>query len=508
MPLASDPANALNKERNIAMRRRQFLTGASATLATPMLLTHRAFAAEPGAPLPIPDVMDIGPGAGNALTAQKGTRAFMSGAASDTLGYSQDYLGPLLRFQRGRTANIDVVNRTDDPITAHWHGMHVPGHLDGGPQLAFAPGQTWSPELPVDHPAATLWYHSHVHGQTADQVYRGLAGMIIVDDPDVDAGLPDDYGVNDIPLIVQDRNFDRSGRMSYDLGMMGVMQGFRGSEILVNGAIRPKLTVPGGLVRLRVLNASNARVYDFSFGDGRTFHQVGTDGGLLPAPMGRTTLQLAPAERAEIVVDFADRAPARLVSRDVGSGGMMGGGSMMGGGGNSGSTFEVMSFDVGDAAVTAPATLPKTLPSDIRDMGEPVRTRSFRLNLHGGGMMGSMFNTLIGRDGQAMGINGDSYDMNRIDQAVQLNETELWRIDADMQAHPFHVHGTSFQVISQGGRAVDPQQVGLKDVVLVDGPTEILVRFDKRATAETPFMYHCHILEHEDAGMMGQFTVS
>ncbi|MBU1834782.1 MAG: multicopper oxidase domain-containing protein, partial [Alphaproteobacteria bacterium] len=325
---------------------------------------------------------------------------------------------------------------------------------------------------------------------------------------------PDDYGVNDIPLIVQDRNFDRSGRMSYDLGMMGVMQGFRGSEILVNGAIRPKLTVPGGLVRLRVLNASNARIYDFSFADGRTFHQVGTDGGLLPAPVARTTLQLAPAERAEIVVDFADRAPARLVSRDVGSGGMMGGGSMMGGsgmmngGGNSGSTLEVMSFDVGDAAVTAPASLPKTLPSDIRDMGEPVRTRSFRLNLHGGGMMGSMFNTLIGRDGQAMGINGDSYDMNRIDQAVQLNETELWRIDADMQAHPFHVHGTSFQVISQGGRAVDPQQVGLKDVVLVDGPTEILVRFDKRATAETPFMYHCHILEHEDAGMMGQFTVS
>ena len=306
------------------MKRRRFLTLTAATLATPALLTRRAVAAEPGAPLPIPQVMEVGPGAGNTLTAMKGTREFMSGAASDTLGYEQDYLGPLLRFQRGRTANIDVVNRTDDPITAHWHGMHVPGHLDGGPQLAFDPGRTWSPELPVDHPAATLWYHSHVHGRTADQVYRGLAGMIIIDDPDAVDPLPRDYGTNDFPLIVQDRNFDRSGRMSYDPGMMDRMQGFRGTEMLVNGAIRPTLTVPAGLVRLRLLNASNARMYDFSFNDGRQFLQVASDGGLLPAPIAMNGLRLAPAERAEIVVNFTDRSAVRLVSRNVSSGGMMG----------------------------------------------------------------------------------------------------------------------------------------------------------------------------------------
>ena len=155
------------------MKRRDFLNLTAATLAAPALMTRRARAAEPGAPLPLPEIMDIGPGAGSSLEAIRGTRDFIAGAASDTLGYSQDYLGPLLRFQRGRTANIDVTNRIDAPITAHWHGMHVPGHLDGGPQLAFGPGETWSPELPVDHPAATLFYHSHVHGRTADQVYRG-----------------------------------------------------------------------------------------------------------------------------------------------------------------------------------------------------------------------------------------------------------------------------------------------------------------------------------------------
>ena len=487
------------------MKRRHFLSLSVATLAAPVIISRRTVAAEPGAPLPIPDVMEVGPGAGNILSAIKGRAELIPGVESDTLGYGQDYLGPLLRFQRGRTASIDVENRTDDPITAHWHGMHVPGYLDGGPQLAFGPGKTWSPELPVDHPAATLFYHSHVHGRTAEQVYRGLAGMIIIDDPEIDDPLPRDYGVNDFPLIVQDRSFDRSGRLTYDLGMMGRMQGFHGDDVLVNGAIRPKLTVPAGLVRLRLLNASNARIYDFNFTDGRQFHQVASDGGLLPSPAAMVNLRLAPAERAEIIVDFSDRSAVRLVSRNVGSGGMMGGGMM--GGGNNTATLDVMSFDVGDASTSGPVQLPGFLPATVSDLGEPVRTREFILNISSGNMISSMLNNLIGQDRQTMGINGEPYDMSRIDQQVQLGETELWRINADMMTHPFHVHGVSFQVVTMGGRAVNPAAIGWKDVVHVEGPTEILIRFDKPATIDTPFMYHCHILEHEDAGMMGQFTV-
>lgn len=500
------------------MKRRKFLGLATAAIATPVLNISRAWAAEPGAPLPIPEIMEVGSGAGNALEAIRGTRDFVGGAASETWGYSQDYLGPLLRFQRGRTANISVTNRLDEPITAHWHGMHVPGYLDGGPQLAFGPGETWAPELPIDHPAATLFYHSHVHGRTGPQVYRGLAGMIIIDDPDIDDPLPRDYGVNDFPLIVQDRRFDRSGRMTYGLGMMDRMHGFRGGEILVNGVIRPKLTVPAGLVRLRILNASNARVYDFRFSDGRQFHQVASDGGLLNAPLATTSLQLDGAERAEIVVDFSDRAAVTLVSSDIGMGGMMDGGmmgdrggsmmmddrGMMGRGGNSGATLDIMSFDVGETAPVGPASLPTTLPADAPELGDPVRRRDFTLNMHTGGMMRGM----MGRDGQMMGINGEPYIMDRIDETVRAGETELWRINADMMMrHTFHVHGTSFRVVSQNGRSVDPARIGWKDVVRVQGPTEILLRFDKLASQETPFMYHCHILEHEDAGMMGQFTV-
>jgi len=483
--------------------RRDALAGGFALIATPALLRGSAFAAEPGRPLPIPPLMQVDGGAGNSLTARKSQQEFLSGVNTPTLGYDLDYLGPTLRMKRGQTARLRVGNQTDDPVTAHWHGAHVPGNMDGGPQSAFGPGATQDVALDMTQPAATLWYHSHVHGQTGSQVYRGLAGFLILDDPDAPDGLPGAYGLDDIPLVVQDRIFNRRGRFSYDVGGMTTMQGFRGSEILVNGAIEPVADVPRGLVRLRLLNGSNARIYRFAFADGRAFAQVASDGGLLAAPVARNALLLAPAERAEIIVDFSqDTQPVRLVSdQDNNSpmGGMMGGRSAQG-------TFEVMTFQPSATLQASTKQVPNTLPAAAMDLGAPVRTRDFRLNTQRGGMFGSMVGGLFG--GSSMGINNQSFDMNTINETVRLGETERWRISADMMAHPFHVHGTSFQVLVRNGRAVDPKTEGWKDVVLVDGFTEILVRFDKPADANAPFMYHCHILEHEDAGMMGQFTVA
>lgn len=488
-----------------SINRRRVLLGGSALLAAPFLLTRRAFAAEGGAPLPIPPILDADGARPVTLTARKGSHAFVPGTKTPTLGYEADYLGPTLRVRRGRTAQIDVVNRTDDAVTAHWHGAHVPGNMDGGPQTAFAPGESWSARFDVHHPAATLWYHSHVHGKTGPQVYHGLAGMLLVDDLAAPDGLPSDYGVNDIPLVVQDRSFDSAGRLVYDIsGMASLMGGFQGDTICVNGVVRPVADVPRGLVRLRLLNGSNARFYDFAFADGRQFHQVASDGGLLPAPVARSHIALAPAERAEIVVDFSrDSAPVRLISSDIVQGGMMGGRA------GSGGTLDIMSFSPGSAQSNAPASLPATLPAPPFDIGSPVRTREFRLDMPAGSMIGAMFRRLIGSTGSIMGINARAYDMNRIDAALNLGETELWRISAPMMVHPFHVHGCSFQVVSRGGRPVDPATEGHKDVVVVDSRgVEILVQVNKMADAATPFMLHCHILEHEDAGMMGQFTVT
>ena len=499
--------------------RRHFLSTATAAISVPALV-GRAFAAEGGRDLPIPDVLDLrGGGGAVALDAMAARTRILEGVDTVTVGYGQGFLGPVIRVNRGETARLNLGNRIKEPVTVHWHGMHIDGAQDGGPHSPIATDGVLKAELDIDQPAATLWYHSHIHQRTAKHVWFGLAGMLLVDDPGApDPGLPQTYGVDDIPLVVQDRIFDRGGQMLYAPQGPSRMMGYRGNEILVNGAIRPRATVPAGLVRLRILNGSNARIFHFGFEDGRAFHQVGSDGGLLPAPVRREILSLAPAERAEIVVDFGKGTDVRLLSapdNNMGmmGGGMMGGRGMMGGGMMrnaapepvaDGGVFEVMTFAV-DKGRTAPvAKLPDTLAgAPVPDFGEPQRRRRFELNMMGGGMMGMM------RGGaRSMAINGAPMDMAVINQELKLGETEIWEVSADMMAHPFHVHGTSFQVLTLNGRKVDYAGMGLKDVVLVSGTAELLVRVNRKADANQPFMFHCHILEHEDMGMMGQFTVA
>ncbi|AXX97567.1 multicopper oxidase family protein [Profundibacter amoris] len=492
----------------MTLSRRQFIGTATATFATPALI-GRAIAATGGRDLPIPDVLDLrGGGGAPTLDAMAARTKILEGAESVTVGYGQGFLGPVIRMNRGETARLNLGNRIKEPVTVHWHGMHIDGAQDGGPHSPVDTGGVLEAALDIDQPAATLWYHSHIHQRTGIQVYYGLAGMLIIDDPDApDSGLPQTYGVDDIPLVVQDRVFDRGGQMLYAPQGPTRMMGYRGSEILVNGAIRPKASVPAGMVRLRILNGSNARIYHFGFEDGRRFYQVASDGGLLPMPVAMNALTLAPAERVEIVVDFSAGA-TRLLSAPDSNMGMMGGG-MMGGmmrGASpkavaDGGLFEVMSFAIDNSRTAAVTTLAKTLagaPTPV--FGEPVRRRRFALNMGMG--MGMM------RGGGSMAINGDSMDMAVINQELRLGEAEIWEVSADMMAHPFHVHGTSFQVLSRNGRKVDYASTGLKDVVLVDGTAELLVQVNRKADANQPFMFHCHILEHEDLGMMGQFTVA
>jgi len=511
-------------------------------LALPYV-SRRLWAAEGGAPLPIPPLVETGSDPVT-LEAIAGNSQFLSGAKTPTMGYSQPYLGPVLRMRRGSSPRMRVVNRLSEPVTAHWHGLHVPAVVDGGPKIEIAPGKTWQPDLPVDQPAATLWYHSHVHNQTAEQVYHGLSGLIIVDDPDApDPGLPKTYGVDDIAMVIQDRAFGSDGALLYSKRRHDQIHGFRAGTILVNGAIRPTASVPAGLVRLRLLNGSNARIYHLRFADDRTFHQVASDAGLLPKPVALTSVTLAPAERIEIVADFKDGQPVALLSgpdRNGQMGGMMRGHSPAppapAGEGREGE-FKILGFAPDKQKPTAVTQLPDTFPGAPKpDLGEPVRTRSLQLDMGGGrGMMGrggrgggrmgggGMGGGRMGGGGMGGGgmrgphrrggpaaflaINGRSYSPDRVDLELRRGETELWEVSASMMAHPFHVHGTAFQVLTSNGDKVPYETTGLKDTFLVEGQAQILLRVDRPAAESIPFLYHCHILEHEDAGMMGQFTV-
>ena len=253
------------------------------------------------------------------------------------------------------------------------------------------------------------------------------------------------------------------------------------------------------LVRLRLVNGSNARIYDLSFDDGRALHWIATEGGLLDAPVLLRSLSLAPGQRAEVLVDFSDGRKTTLVTApdaNASMGGMMG---VRGGGTGSlaGGPAPVLVFEPG-LAVAGEARKPFALQLAKRervDASRAIKRRRFTLDMGMGGMGG----------GGGLSINGRAFEMGRIDERVRLGDVEIWEVSAQTMAHPFHVHGVHFEVLRRGGGPAAIRDQGLRDTVLVKEPVELLMRFTQ-AAREAPFMYHCHILEHEDGGMMGQFA--
>lgn len=511
--------------KNSSFTRRQALMMSSAAAAGLALggLPRWAGSAPVIAPsLPIPALIEARDSEQVTLTLQKTRHRFGAGAAVAATGISSSYLGPVVRVRTGETIPFRVENRLDEETTLHWHGLLIPSHVDGGPHNTIKPGGVWTPELPVKQPPATTWFHPHPHGNTARQVYGGLAGMTIVSDGgDRDRGLPESYGLDDLPIVLQDKRFGRSGELIYQPTMMDLMHGFRGDTLLVNGAINPVASVPASFVRLRLLNAANARNFDLRLSDRRPFFVIAGDAGYLPEPVEVKRLVIAPAERYEILVNVMDGHPVDLVTAPDTIGGM-GPGMMMQMGRLSRFAAEAQSLLrlKPDPLLPVVVTrLPRTLTTLASpDIQSAVEWRTFVLNPMQGMNMAAMAGLNARREAaqgehdhaaaaQMMGINGRSFSMKRVDVTTKLGTSEIWEIVSAAMAHPFHVHGASFRVLSNNGRKPSAEQSGWKDVILVEDQAEILVRFDNPAPPKTPFMYHCHILEHEDHGMMGQFAV-
>ncbi|MCM2577825.1 multicopper oxidase family protein [Streptomyces meridianus] len=419
------------------------------------------------------------------LTMQQGSTEFLPGRQTPTWGFNGTYLGPTLRAERGERVKVRVRNTLGEASTVHWHGMHLPAPMDGGPHQMVPAGGTWAPHWTVDQPAATLWYHPHPHGATEDHVRRGLAGMFLLDDERSGRlPLPKRYGVDDLPVIVQDvafdgKEFDFEHRALRDVG-------FLGDRTMVNGTLDPYREVRDERVRLRLLNASTARVHAFGFDDDRGFSLVATDGGLLSSAVTKKRLQLSPGERAEIVVRMepGERTVLRSLPLDAGLNFWS---KRFSGGDDS---FDVLQLRAAETLRPSPALPDRLGEPEVPDGSDSVRERHFRLQLPL--------------------INGRTMDMNRIDTTVTRSTAETWVIRSeDGTPHNFHVHDVQFRILSVNGRRPPPELRGPKDTVFVapNATVRIALRFDGPADPETPYMYHCHLLYHEDRGMMGQFVV-
>ncbi len=447
---------------------------------------------------------------------------------ANTITNEKSYLAPTIRLHKGQKVRIYLKNELSSSTILHWHGLHVPSKMDGNPMYAIDNGETYVYEFEILNRAGTYWYHAHTHGLTAKHVYSGLAGFFLISDNE-EQSLKLPNGEFDLPLVIQDRNFDQQNQLQYGGGMMMKMHGFLGDQILVNGTPNFELPVATRAYRMRLLNGSNSRIYKLAWDDGSPIKVIATDGGLLEQAETLPYLTLAPAERREIWVDFSHKkvgTELTLRSLEFSSGGMggmgmMGGrrGGMMGGmsgGSQTGQDFAVLKVRV-SKKVSSHDVLPKQLskitPLRLSDAENPNSPRRITLSMH---HMSAL-------------LNGRSYKMNDIreDEIIPVNTLQLMEFDNGFHRgmggmagmgmpHPMHLHGEQFQVLKREVRnksgdgytsvAKGFLDKGWKDTVLVM-PGEKVTILKPFNDFTGLFMYHCHNLEHEDMGMMRDLLV-
>ena len=539
------------------MQRRDFLKYSVALgVASALPLWSRSVFAADRPALPIPDLLTADASNRIQLIVQAGQSNF-AGKTATTWGYNGNLLGPAVKLNKGQSVNVDIHNQLAEETTLHWHGLEIPGEVDGGPQGIIPAGGKRSVTFTPDQRAATCWFHPHQHGKTGHQVAMGLAGLVLIEDEEIrKLMLPKQWGIDDVPVIIQDKQFSADGQVDYQLDIMTAAVGWFGDTLLTNGAIYPQHAAPRGWLRLRLLNGCNARSLNIAASDNRPLYVIASDGGLLAEPVKVTELPMLMGERFEVLVDVSDGKAFDLVTLPV---------SQMG--------MAIAPFDkphpvmrVQPLLITASGTLPDTLTSmpslpsleglTVRKlqlsmdpmldmMGMQMLMKKFggqaMAGMDHGKMMGHMNNDNMDHGNMNHGnmnhgemgnmqhgdmgnmkhggsfdfhnanrINGQAFDMNKPMFAAAKGQHERWVISGqgDMMLHPFHIHGTQFRILSENGKAPAAHRAGWKDTVRVEGGvSEVLVKFDHDAPKEHAYMAHCHLLEHEDTGMMLGFTV-
>ena len=456
-------------------------------------------------PVLIPDTLS---GTKFELTLQNGTFSFFEGQNTATMGVNGSVLGPTLIFNKGDIVDLRVNNQLTETTTIHWHGMHVSAANDGGPHTTITPFEIWNPKFTVLDKAGTYWYHPHLHENTNKHVSLGLAGYIIVkDEEEATLDLPRTYGLDDFPLVIQTKDFDINNQI--------VVPSNSDDIIMVNATIDPYLNVPAQVVRLRLLNGSSQRVFNIGLSDNQTFYQIASDGGLLNKPVNLTRLRMAPGERAEILIDFSGMVDKSIHLMSYaselqngtygaaypGMGPMI---SLKGYNPNplNGNNFDILKFNVVASTISPVNSIPENLADVLpipENSADITRTLTFTPEMMGPNQLNGDFL-----------INGLHFDKDVINFSIPLNSTEIWRIyNQSAIAHPFHIHDIQFYVLDRNGIAPPVNEQGRKDVILIH-PMEtvrVITQFTDFANDTVPYMLHCHMLTHEDQGMMLQFEV-
>ncbi|HEY5625470.1 MAG TPA: multicopper oxidase domain-containing protein, partial [Dehalococcoidia bacterium] len=419
-------------------------------------------------PLYIPPVVtDANP----SISIEEACLQILPGQCTNLWTYGGTFPGLTIRRPTGETTQVTFTNNlpTAD-MSVHNHGNHSSPNDDGRPQEFLIPpggSNTYTYEHVEDggnERGAPQFYHDHVMDLTARNVWNGLVGWYILDDAADPVSLPS--GTFDVPLLVADRQFDAQNQIPYVFNANGVT----GEHILLNGVYRPHFEVGDRQYRFRILNGANRRTFEFALSTGQSFKQIGTESGLMPAPIDRTSMRLGPGERVDVVIDFAGLFGQTLLLRDTRTG------------------KDLMQFRVTQDLVdnsSIPATL-RTLP----DIGQPTVTRTFDFGMTDGHWT----------------INGLRWDANRIDAQPVVGTTEKWIIrNTSGTAHTFHLHDVDQQCLTRNGGACLPYEQ-MKETWFLEGFEEIELKM-KFSDHTGKYVFHCHMLEHEDDGMMAQFEV-
>jgi len=411
--------------------------------------------------------------------------------------YSGTMLGPTIQVNEGDTVRMDVHNNLGEATTVHWHGLHLPAAADGNVMDPILPGAISSPEFMIRQEASTNWYHPHLMGETSKQIAMGLTGMFLINDGSAaEAALPHDYGVDDIPLILQSEVVDTKGQIVFDEGKL--QDAGNTFPLLINGvntaATVPTINPTSSRIRLRILNGSIGDILTLSFADGQQlfpFNEVATGGGFLPNPLPVTSVRVGPAERVEIVVDLTRAITLQATVEPA----------LITGGSGKHPILQINPLNTTPSA-PLPTTLNTIVP--LNTAGSVVRNfnLTYDQNSPGGIFTGFGINGVVGDTMPAMMNNAIS---------IPVGTTEIWNIinTQTPQTHFFHMHDGSFQILSINGALPTGDKVGWKDTVEVPPGTTVQIAFKFTDYTDTTkgYMLHCHLAPHEDNGMMALFYV-